>query len=46
MVFSLLQAQAQVALATADGDPNVAIEILLSKQVPTDIVFKLIVRVL
>jgi hypothetical protein len=29
----LLQTQAEVALAAADGDPNVAIEILMSQQV-------------
>ena len=38
------QTQAEVALAAADGDPNVAIEILMSQQVCTDIVFKLIVQ--
>lgn len=30
---TLIQTQAEVALAAADGDPNVAIEILMSQQV-------------
>ena len=30
---TFLQTQAEVALAAADGDPNVAIEILMSQQV-------------
>ena len=30
---AFLQTQAEVALAAADGDPNVAIEILMSQQV-------------
>jgi hypothetical protein len=34
-LVSLLQTQAEVALAAADGDPNVAIEILMSQQVCT-----------
>ena len=32
-LITLLQTQAEVALAAADGDPNVAIEILMSQQV-------------
>ena len=35
-LVSFLQTQAEVALAAADGDPNVAIEILMSQQVRTD----------
>ena len=30
---TFLQTQAEVALAAADGDPNVAVEILMSQQV-------------
>lgn len=30
--LTLLQTQAEVALTAADGDPNVAIEILMSQQ--------------
>ena len=33
VVITSLQTQAEVALAAADGDPNVAIEILMSQQV-------------
>jgi hypothetical protein len=32
VLVTLLQTQAEVALAAADGDPNVAIEILMSQQ--------------
>jgi hypothetical protein len=40
-LVSLLQTQAEVALAAADGDPNVAIEILMSQQVCTYVMLAL-----
>jgi hypothetical protein len=43
MIKASFQTQAEVALAAADGDPSVAIEILMSQQVNDNLISIVIV---
>jgi hypothetical protein len=44
MIKASFQTQAEVALAAADGDPSVAIEILMSQQVNDNLISIVIVN--